>query len=51
MANNNSVLLKRFNSPGPKRILALDGGEIKGALTLGYLEKIEKNPETATPKC
>ncbi len=27
---------------GPKRILACDGGGIRGALTLGYLEKIEK---------
>lgn len=27
--------------PGPKRILALDGGGIRGALTLGYLERIE----------
>lgn len=26
----------------PKRILALDGGGIRGALTLGFLEKIEK---------
>ena len=26
---------------GPKRILSLDGGGIKGALTLGYLKKIE----------
>ena len=29
------------NSNGPKRILALDGGGIRGALTLGYLQRIE----------
>jgi hypothetical protein len=27
--------------PGPKRILTLDGGGIRGALTLGYLKRIE----------
>jgi hypothetical protein len=33
--------LGRLISPGPKRMLALDGGDIRGALTLGFLEKIE----------
>lgn len=28
--------------PGPKRILSLDGGGIRGALTLGFLERLEK---------
>ena len=32
----------RFTSAGPKRILALDGGGIRGAMTLGYLEQIEQ---------
>lgn len=36
-----STLLNRFNSPTPKKILSLDGGGIRGALTLGYLKKIE----------
>lgn len=35
------ALLDRLTAPGPKRILALDGGGIRGALTLGYLEQIE----------
>jgi uncharacterized protein len=34
-------LLDRFSSPTPKRILALDGGGMRGALTLGYLQRIE----------
>jgi patatin-like phospholipase/acyl hydrolase len=35
-------LLERLQSPGPKRILALDGGGIRGVLTLGFLERIEQ---------
>ncbi len=35
------TLLDRLTSPGPKRILSLDGGGIRGALTLGFLEEVE----------
>jgi patatin-like phospholipase/acyl hydrolase len=35
-------LLQRLTSPGPKRMLALDGGGIRGALTAGYLVELEK---------
>ena len=35
------TLLERLTAAGPKRILALDGGGIRGALTLGCLERIE----------
>ncbi|MCX5953050.1 MAG: patatin-like phospholipase family protein [Cyanobacteria bacterium] len=31
-----------LSGPGPKRILALDGGGLKGILTLGYLETLEQ---------
>lgn len=34
-------LLQKLESQCPKRILTLDGGGIRGALTLGFLEKIE----------
>ena len=27
--------------PGPKRVLALDGGGVRGALTVAFLERIE----------
>jgi len=35
-------LRERFENHGPRRILALDGGGIRGLLTLGILERIEK---------
>lgn len=39
----NKLLIEKFSKDhGPKRILALDGGGVRGALTLGYLEKIEQ---------
>jgi hypothetical protein len=35
-------LLQRLTAPGPKRILALDGGGVRGMLTIGFLERIEQ---------
>jgi patatin-like phospholipase/acyl hydrolase len=34
-------LLSRFDAPGPKRMLALDGGGIRGAIALGFVKRIE----------
>jgi uncharacterized protein len=36
------TLQERLSAKGPKRILALDGGGIRGALTVGFLERIER---------
>lgn len=36
------TLRDRLTRPGPKRILALDGGGIRGALSLGFLTEIER---------
>jgi patatin-like phospholipase/acyl hydrolase len=43
MPDVSKSLQKRLSSVGPKRILALDGGGIRGAVTLGFLEGIEQN--------
>lgn len=37
-----SSLEARLSAKGPKRILTLDGGGIRGAITLGFLEKLEQ---------
>ena len=35
-------LQSRLSDPGPKRILSLDGGGIRGLITLGFLSRIEQ---------
>lgn len=35
------ALLQRLTAPGPKRLLALDGGGMRGLIALGYLARIE----------
>ncbi len=40
-SNREAELVGRLSKDGPKRILSLDGGGIRGALTLGFLARIE----------
>lgn len=35
-------LLERLSAPGPKRVLSLDGGGIRGALSIQFLARIER---------
>lgn len=41
MAYRKRTLAEHFSDSGPKRILALDGGGLRGILTLGILKQIE----------
>ena len=38
---DHKTLEQHLFSDGPKRMLALDGGGLRGALTLGYLHEVE----------
>ncbi len=40
--SSNPRLVARLKKPGPKRLLALDGGGIRGLISLGYLARIER---------
>jgi len=38
----------RLHAPGPKRILALDGGGTRGIVAIAFLEEIERQLADAT---
>lgn len=42
-------LIERIRRPGPKRLLAVDGGGIRGVLSLGVLEAIETQLAKGNP--
>ena len=41
---------ERYREPAPRRILALDGGGIRGLITLGVLERLESELGAATQR-
>jgi patatin-like phospholipase/acyl hydrolase len=43
-------LTSRFKRPGPKRVLSLDGGGIRGMISLAYLQRIEDILKNRTQK-
>jgi predicted acylesterase/phospholipase RssA len=43
MSDQVSHLRERFQRPGPKRILALDGGGVRGLLTVAILDELERD--------
>ena len=41
-AETQSPLIERLTRPGPKRILSIDGGGVRGAIACGYIRQIER---------